>query len=85
LNTLFSRAKSLFLVAGSDVMDTASEYRKAAMDCYGMAERSTSAEDRDRWERIGDRWIRQAIELERVTSKDTIERITQNLRLLSVR
>ena len=53
-----------------------------------MAERCTSEQDQERWERIGDRCIRRAMELERreeVTSIHTsvIERLTQGLKSLS--
>jgi hypothetical protein len=71
-------------------MNTAIEYRETAIDCYRMAEESASDEDRRRWERIGDRCIRKAMELERaeeVSSIPTsaIEQLTQGLRLLSAR
>ena len=69
-------------------VDSPSEYRKTAVECYAMAERCTSEQDQERWERIGDRCIRRAMELERreeVTSihTSTIERLAQGLKQLS--
>ena len=69
-------------------MDTANEYRKTAVDSYAMAERSATQDDRRRWERIGDRCIRKALELERAEElrsihTSAIQQLTEGLRLLS--
>jgi hypothetical protein len=71
-------------------MQTGIEYRHTAIDCYAMAEKSATQEDRQRWERIGDRCIRKAMELERAEELSSIrtsaiQQLSKGLQLLSGR
>src|SRR5262245_62037707 len=45
------------LQSGGQLMDTAAEFRKHAVDCNTMAKVSNDPESKDTWQRMAERWL----------------------------